>query len=339
MKASNALLARLPSFSRQRFLSWLGYAGFFSFCFVLFAYWNFPYSRARTFIIHEVGQRTGYQLSIGELSPHWGTGVHLEGVTLTRPAASADSEPAELQLAEATVSISALSLLAGKTSVSFSASTGEGSVEGSYAEAGEMFELSLDLDGLDLGLLGVGDWIGLPLRGQATGNVSLLMPEVGNDPSITAQLSIAQLSLGDGKAKFVPPGMRDGITIEKINAGTLTLQITTEAGVAMVKQFHGAGTDLKLTGDGTARLARPLTRTRADLSVGVTFQQAYKERSDRTKALFQLLDFQPDIKRATSDDGTMTFRLSGPILALRGAPAGAPGPAPTPRKPGSRRKK
>jgi len=339
MKASSALLARLPSFNRQRFLSWLGYAGFFWFCFILFAYWNFPYSRARTFIIHEVSQRTGYQLSIDELSPHWGTGVHLEGVTLTRPAANADSEPAELELAEATVSISPLSLLGGKTSVSFSASTGEGSAEGSYTEAGEMFELLVDLDALDLGLLGVGGWIGLPLRGQATGNVSLLMPEVGNDPSITAELAIAQLSLGDGKAKFIPPGMRDGITIEKINAGTLTLQIATEAGIAMVKQFHGAGVDLKLTGDGTMRIGRPLPRSRADLSVGVTFTQAYKERSDRTKALFQLLDFQPDIKRATSDDGTMTFHLSGPILALRGAPAGAPGAATNARKPRIRRKK
>lgn len=339
MKASSALLARLPSFNRQRLLSWLGYTGFFWFCFVLFAYWNFPYSRARTFLIHEISQRTGYQLGIGELSPHWGTGVHLDEVTLTRPAPDADSEPAELKLTEATVSISPLSLLAGKTSVSFNASIGEGSAEGSYTEAGEMFELILDLDALDLGLLGAGDWIGLPLRGQATGNVNVLMPEVGNDPSITAQLTVAQLSLGDGKAKFIPPGMRDGITIEKINAGTLTLQIASEAGVAMVKQFHGAGTDLKLTGDGTLRIARPLPRSRGDFSVGVTFTQAYKERSDRTKALFQLLDFQPDIKRATSDDGTMTFHLSGPILALRGAPAGAPGAATTPRKPRSRRKK
>jgi hypothetical protein len=117
------------------------------------------------------------------------------------------------------------------------------------------------------------------------------------------------------------PPLRDGFTVERIDAGTLTIEIGSETGLATIKQFHAKGTDVTINGTGTLRMARPILRSRGDFQLSATFTDKYKTRNDRTKALFQLLDFQPDVKRATSDDGTMTFRLAGALHAIRATAA------------------
>lgn len=315
----------LPSLPKgQKLLAVTGYAAFFVACFVLFAYWSFPYGRVREFLISKVSSELGYQLSIGELTPYWVSGLHLSEVTLTKPAPDANSQPVDLKLEEATARASLLSLLLGDFVVSFWASDGTGEIEGSYTHGETEFAFEAELTELDLGAVGVGEWLGLPVRGLASGEVVLAVPENLTESDVRATLTISKLALGDGKAKLKLPPLRDGFTVERIDAGDLTLQIATENGVAMVKQLSSQGPDLKLKGDGTLRLVRPFARSRGDFSVAVTFTDKYKQRNDRTKAVFQLLDFQPDLKRATADDGTMTFRLSGPLNAIRGVPAGAP---------------
>ncbi len=339
MKLNSIALPQLPTWNGRKLLSLSGYAAFFFFFFMLFSYWSFPYGRVRDFVVRTVQERLGYQLTIGELSPHWLTGVHLSEVKLTKPAVDAKSEPANLVVEEATISVSVWPLLVGKTVLSFWASTGDGSIEGDYSQSGEAFDVEAELDALDLGALGAGEWIGLPLRGEASGELSLNMPDVGTEPALNGTVTIASLALGDGKAKLKLPGLRDGFTVERIDAGALTLQVASENGVATIKQLSAQGADVKLRGEGTMRIARPLERSRGDFTLGVTFTDKYKNRNDRTKALFQLLDFQPELKRATSDDGTLSFRLVGPLSTIRAVPAGSAIPEDSPaRKTRSRRR-
>jgi len=339
MIRTNALLERLSLPTTRKLVSLAGYASFFFMCFVMFSYWSFPYGRVREFLIRKVAADMGYQLSIGEIAPHWVTGLRVSELKLTKPAANASSEPTDLNIQEATIRASILPLLLGNVVVNFWLSDGTGEVDGTYEHGEEAFSFDAELLNLDVGALGIGGWLGLPLRGQASGEVALAIAENLAESDATANLTIAQLALGDGKAKVKIPGMRDGFTVERVDAGTLTLKLKTANGVVTLEQLSAQGTDLKLKGDGSLRLVRPLLRSRGDFTVAVTFTDKYKERNDRTKALFQLMAFQPEIKRATSDDGTMNFQLSGPLQTLRAVPAGTPAEAPAPRRRGRRRGK
>lgn len=318
------MLERFALPNARRLLAFVGYSAFFSFFFLMFSYWNFPYSRVRQFLINKVSTDFGYQMSIGDVAPHWVSGLHLSEVKVTKPAPDADSEPIDLVLEEATVRASLLPMLFGKMVFTFWASDGTGSVEGSYEQEQEAFAVQAELAELDLGAVGIGPWLGLPLRGIATGEVALTMPEAVAQADASGKLVITGVAIGDGKAKLKLPGLRDGFTVERLDAGTFTLELASENGLATIKQFESKGTDIAIHGEGTLRLVRPIARSRGDFLLSATFTDKYKERNDRTKALFQLLDFQPDLKRATSDDGTMTFRISGALSAIRAVPAATP---------------
>lgn len=331
MNALDRIKAALPAWNRRTLTALLGYSAFFSFFFLLFAYWSFPYGRLRGLIAEQARTAIGYELSIGELSPHWLSGVHLTEVRLTKPAASADAEPQEIKLEEATVRAAILPFLLGKKVVQFWASDGTGEAEGTVTLDDESFAVEATLEGLDLDAIGLGDFIGISLRGVASGTLALSLPETLTEAVLQTDLTISELAVGDGKTKArlfeklsSSPMLRGGLIIDRINAGTLTLQMESDKGVATFKTFSIEGPDLKLKGTGSVRLARPLGRSRVDATLAVNITDAYRDRNDRTKAMFQLMDMVPDIKRARSADGTLTFQLSGPLMSLRGVPVGAP---------------
>lgn len=337
MSRSSAVLERFSLPNARALLSFAGYSSFFFMCFIVFSYWSFPYGRVREFLIRQVNSDLGYQLSIGEIAPHWITGLRVSGLKLTKPAADAKSLPVDLLVEEATVRASILPMLLGNLVLKFWLTDGTGEIEGSYEHGEETFAFDAEMLDLDLGALGIGGWVGLPLRGQATGEVSVSITENLAESDANASLSIAQFALGDGKSKVRIPGMRDGFTVERIDAGALTLKLKTDNGIVTLEQLSAQGPDLRLKGTGSLRLVRPMLRSRGDFTVAVTFTDKYKQRNDRTKALFQLLDFQPELKRATSDDGTLSFQLTGPLQTIRAVPAGAPTETIAPRRKGRRR--
>ncbi len=143
-KPSSTKPAAKRTMNRAKWLTLAGYNGFFWLWFWLFCYWTFPYDRVASFLSDKVAESgAGYNLEIGELSPHWLTGVTLDDVVVRKqktepnlPRASARPAPraslrmmASLKIKEAHARFGLFSLLFGGKSLTFDADLEQGAVE------------------------------------------------------------------------------------------------------------------------------------------------------------------------------------------------------------------
>jgi len=328
MVESHNLRTRLPA----KLMLGLLYAVFFSAVFVTALYWTFPYDRLRDFIASKLSS-TGADattVEIGELAPVGLSGVRVRDLSVVRAippdptnaiaANVAGPPPSELRLSEVTAQLALLPLLLGNQHLALDALVGKGKLTGTLERNGDAKQIALTFTALDVGALGLASFISLPLDGLASGSIDLQIPV---DPTKTTgkiNLEIRGVRVGDGKTKVKPPGMAAGFTLDEIDAGKLKLALDVRDGVAKLTQCSADGNDLKLTGKGQVRLADPWKRSRPELDVELNFTPAYKNKSDRTKAMFELLNMQPDWQRATSADGTLRLHIGGTFLAIRGTP-------------------
>lgn len=320
------------TFLRDNLVMGLVYAVFFALAFLLFAYLTFPYDRLRDFILTKIeasakGRPDSMQMEIGSLSPSLVTGIVLNDVDVTRrtPEAASDptAAPSALHFDEVTARVSLWSLITRAPKVSFRAKVGEGELDGSFKKDGEAQEMDAELDAVDVGKLGLGSFLGVPMKGRATGSLELSLPAEANKATGELQLKIAGLHIGDGKAKLSLPGLRSGMTLEEIDAGSLDLAIKAANGSAELERFGTDGKDLKIRGEGSIRLANPIRRSRPDVQLELKLSDAYKNKTDRTKALFEILAMQPDWQRATGADGALNLHVTGTLQTPRATPGGA----------------
>ena len=309
---------------RDRLLLGLIYAFFFSVVFVLSAYWTFPYDRARSFVAAALSAKEAggvtRTVEIGELEPVGLGGVRVGDLAITQIPATQDAAPMQIKLTEATAKLALLPLLFGSKKVEVNAVAGAGTLDAKYGDSGDSQHIEAELNALDVAQLGLGSLMGLPLKGKASGTVELNLPADVTKATGTIKLEIRGVKVGDGKAKVKPPGMPGGLTLDEVEAGKLELSIEVRDGIAKVTRLSTDGKDLKLSGKGNVRLAEPLKRSRPDINLELTFSDTYKNKSDRTKAMFELLQLRPEWQRATTPDGTMHVHVGGTFLAIRGGP-------------------
>lgn len=319
----------MPAINKRALLSVALYALFFFVCFAIFVQRTFPYDRLREWLTERVaasGSTPPSKLTIGELGPDWITGVTLSNVQLERSAASADELPTKLSVDEVTVHAQLLRSLFGSLGLNFDAVVGQGGIEGAYhGNRQGQNQVAATLDQLDIARLGLGSLLGLPMKGVASGNIDVQLSEKPAETNGKVELSIKQLKLGDGKAKVKIPGMVGGLTLDQLDAGNTEIKLNIREGVATVERLEAKGKDIELTGSGSLRLAQALGQSRIDLNIEVKFDKAYKERSERTKVMFELMEASPIIKRATNEDGSMRFRISGTVASPRSTPAAGAG--------------
>jgi type II secretion system protein N len=319
---------------RKKILRALGYTAFFFFWFFFFVYFTFPYDRLREYIIAQVeagspGRPSPWELEIIDLSPSFITGVSLEGVRLAKKSEDPNEPNAEILIDELDLRISLLPLLFGTFDVDFDAEVAGGSIEGTYSisdggEPEETSEYLVDLENVDLRRLGIiRSFFSLPLVGRLSGHVDVTLGPDDEHTVGEVHLSATGVEIGDGQAKLKLERLGDGLTIEKLAAGNLDIEIQIENGVAKVRKLEARGTDLHLEGAGEIHLARPFGNSRIDVMLRATVEEAYRRRSDRTRALFSLFDLNPVLRAAKTSDGAIQYRLNGTFSGqLRGSPAG-----------------
>ena len=317
----------------RKALRFMGYSTFFWTFFWLFAYLTFPYERVRDRIVQEVefpkdarGNRrpSGYQLEILELEPSWFTGVEARGVRVIRPG-EGEEPTVDVVFEEVNARISLLSLLSGTVAVTFDARLAGGAIEGEL-EYGD--ESSLVLNVVEPVRLGgvsiIRAFLGLPLGGTLSGNIDVTLPEDISAASGHVDLRTEGLTIGDGQAKLRLPGMPNGITLERINAGRMTIRLAIEGGVATVQRLRSRGEDAELDGEGSINLMQPLRQSRLDLLVRLKILDAYRQQSDRARAMISLLDSVPTLARARTSDGALQYRLGGSMGGgIRSSAAGS----------------
>ena len=311
---------------------WVGYPLFFLFCFVLFSYWTFPYERAKRFIIEKVeysergGRRvpSGYELEIVDLGPSGLTGLSATGVRLVKLPETPDERPVDVTIEEATVSLGVLSALFGDISVDFDMAVAGGDIEGNFTQ-GEATEIEAAIDDVKLRRVGVlRSMIGLPVTGALSGEIDLVVAEESANTRGTIELNIEGTSIGDGNAKLKIEGLPgEGLTVERIDAGNIELYASVEEGNATIERLEGRGPDLDLDGAGSLRLLQPLPMSRLDLMIRADIKDGYKQRNDRTRGMFMLLDNNPRMAPAKTPDGALQYRISGTFGGrISGSPAG-----------------
>jgi len=309
------------SFSRQaaavvsrKWVRWAGYPAYFLFCLIAFGYFTFPYERVRERVRAEMERALSADVDIDDLSPSWVTGVSLSGVEIeTRPRREGE-KGSRFRVDSLTARVSILSLVAGGLDLSFAAELLGGEIEGEIEQDGESSHVILEWTDLDLSKVSlVRDAIGLPVEGVLEGKADLKLPGAQlAEAAGTISLAGERLVVGDGTSKLSLPGMPgDGITVDAIRVGSLRGELRVEEGTASVQRMTSTSADLEMAWEGTMRLRDPFPQTNLTAYVRFKFGESYQNRSERTKALFSMLDIVPRMRQAKRPDGFFGFRVGG----------------------------
>ena len=314
---------------------YVGYPMFFLLCFVLFAYWTFPYARVKDFVIQEVemplngrsGQReaSGYELEIVDLAPSWFTGVELTGVSLSKPSDEPDGLPSQVTFEHIHARVSLLSLLVGDVAATFDVSVAGGTIEGEFEQSGNDVAFDVLLDGVRAHRIGfLREFTGgLPLVGEVSGHIVANLPEDRAASSGEIDLHIEDMVLGDGNAKIrmdTNAFTRAGLTFPETNFGDVDLQLNLAEGTATVTKLEGRGEDIELDGTGTVRVRNAVATSTVDAMLRVGITEEYR---NENAGLFTVMEQEPRVRAAKTPEGdALQFHVAGnigPRIRFQGA--------------------
>jgi type II secretion system protein N len=322
-----ALNIKIPPRAR-RILAWSGYPIFYLFCLAVFAYLTFPYEQLKERLIAELESSQkgpAPRVEVDSLGPYWLGGISASGLRIIMPRPPTPADPTERPPSKLTIDkvharLSLLSLLIGRVSISFGAKAFGGTIDGDTHASSEGRMLEATLEGVDIGrvepltdLLG-----GAPISGTLSGKIDWLLGEAKlSKASGPISLSVADLSIGDGKAKLAGK-----LALPKLNVGQLELGGEAKTGVLKFEKLGAQGQDLDLLGDGRIVLRDSFMDSMADLYLRFRFSDGYRNRNDMTKslfgapgstmpALFELADAR--IKASKRPDGYYGWHMVGEL--------------------------
>lgn len=342
---------------------WVLYPLFYLVCLGLFGYLTFPYDRLRDRLIEEFARaeaKNGAEakrLEIDDLSGYWFSGVEVEGARLVIPpeepepaapsipfstgssAAPEDKTAAKaltLAIDEAHARVPLWPLLFGEVKINFWVSALGGEIEGTAPVGGESGPLDLTIDGADLGQFApIAATIGVPLKGVVTAALNL-EPTGGkfNKASGTFEMTLAGVSVGDGKAKIMGK-----LALPEAKVGDLVVSAEAKEGTLKLTKLAASGGDIEIVGEGKITIREPWDDSIADLYVRYKFSDGYRDKNDLTRSLLGapdskapgIMDLDQKVKRAKRPDGFYGWHIIGPLKRLKFEPSTLDGP---PNRPG-----
>ncbi len=317
-----------------RWLKWAGYVCAYLAAFVVFVYLSFPYARLKSYLVGSYNalqtSPTDSHLEIDSLEWSWRfPGLTASGVRLVVPPPTELDEagkklpPRYLEASDLYVTVSPFALLTGAKEASFGASGLGGEIEGWVSDAAEGRRFEIELEDVDAGRVPqVVEAIGLPIRGRLTGTIALDIPGGRlNQADGHIELVASDLEIGDGKAKI-----KNLMALPPLHVGTFSLKADVGAGRLKLTECTAAGGDLDLTLTGGVRLRRRLESSQADLELKFQFSEKYKNKDDKTRAIFGdgklpgLFDTVTKGSVAKLADGGYGVRLIGQLSRLNPRP-------------------
>jgi len=284
---------------------------FFLFSVVLGAYLTFPYEHLRDFIVQEAERGGTMQIEIESIEPSWITGVELENVTIAS-VPEGDEEPTTTTIPHAEGRISLLALMGGTTEVTFGSElAGNGSIEGEFSQSEESTHIQATLDNVHLAGLPIASAIGVPVAGRAEGEIDLTIGAEAVNTEGNVNLTISNLAFADGETPIEIEGLGAGLTLERMDLGTLNFNLVVERGTGAVEELHASGDHAEFWGAGSIRLAQQFERSSVDMLFRIAFSDEYKTSSPRMEGLFALLEINPQVRPARTPAGAFQWRVTG----------------------------
>ena len=315
----------LPPVWKERVRKWaprVVYPLVYLFCLAVFCAVTFPYDTLKDRLVSTFNaqQRPGpgqQELQIDELTSNWITGVKAKGVRLLSLPTEAGKPPVVTSIDEAKMRISILPLIIGHRDVSFHLDAFAGEIDGSFAEHGKDRHVDVKFDTVDIGKIEqLTATLGVPLEGKLSGEVDLVMPEgKASKGTGTVDLKIDGTAIGDGKAKI-----KGTLALPRLVVGDLKFAAEAKEGVLRITSFGAGGKDLELSGDGRIQMRELATESVCDVNVKFKINDAYRNKDDKTKALFgapgsnapALFDLaDAKVRMAKRPDGFYAFHVRG----------------------------
>jgi type II secretion system protein N len=329
---------------------WVGYPLFDLVCFAVFAVLTFPFDKAKESIVAQFNAQqratNGHdQLTIGEMSGYWLTGVKVKEITFLMGNADPKKPPTEIKVDEVEANVSLLGLIAGNKDFSFKATAFDGEISGSYEMNGKDRAVEVNFDGVDIGKLEpLTAVIGIPWEGRLHGTVKLTMPEgKASKGNGEVALELKGVALGDGKAKVKTP--MGEMPLPRTALGDLTLTGEAKDGTLKITKLGATGKDIELAGEGVVRMRELATESLLEVGLRLKFADAYRNKNGMTLALFGAPDqkFPPplfegvplgargdkQVKDAKRPDGYYGFVVRGQLGHPEFLPSPGGGPPPS----------
>lgn len=307
------------------------------------------------------GAGTGMDVSIGELDVHLlSPGVSLTDMKLVprRPGSASspssadsaggngkDKKPVPMLIDLLDVRVGWLDLIAQRRAAQLQLKAFGGSLEGEGGLGDDGAFVNGKIEQIKIALVTyLAQVLPLPMTGTLSGSVDVKVPAVkpppgappttpeprrpGAGPKLdmpkaggVIELSLAQGTLGDGKAKLVVPGdpfLSQGLTFPKLNLGTLQAKVVVDRGRAAIADLHTRSPDVELWIDGYIELREPVQLSELHLYV-------------RFKPSQQLVQREPTIEILNNamavgkrSDGAIGFAVTGSVALPRSRPAKEP---------------
>lgn len=323
----------------RKILLWSFFPIFYLVCFVFFAYLTFPFDTLRDQVIVRFSQnqrKTGgnKQLEIDKLDSYWLTGIQAKGVRIITPPhvtlAGKQKPRSELSIDELSARVAILPLLIGRLKINFGVEAFGGTLDGWTRNSSDGRLIEVEMEDLALSKIDpIAQTLGLPMGGKLGGKANLTLPE-GKISKATGstELTIADLSLGDGKAKI-----QNTITLPTVDAGDLVVTCDIADGKVSITKFEAQGNDVDFSAEGKITLRDRFADSQGDVYFKFRFSDKYRGKDDKTKALFgapgsnapALFELtSTKIRSAKRPDGFYSFRAIGLLrsLSFSAAPTG-----------------
>lgn len=264
-------------------LKWIGYGLFGLFFFLLFLYKTFPYDQVKMRLATTLEQQFGgaVQVTIGDLRPHWFTGVRgYQAALLLR----GDAKPVPLlTITRMTARVGLLSLLGGNPSVAFSLElSGGGGLNGTFQKKNDLQAFACAIDQLGLKEFpAIAQITGLNMQGRLDGSIQL---EV-NPAQLAQSRGSVELQLGDWRilkdselklGAFGTMKLDDTIVLAKGSDSHIEMEVGGGALRVGSLQFKGGDIELELTGQ--IFLEPQMANSRLNLKGQVKFSDKMREK-------------------------------------------------------------
>jgi type II secretion system protein N len=320
---------------QRRIAGRVGYPLFALLVALLTFYWSMPRERVKdrleTALSADVssGQplAIGMDVTIGDLALTLFTGAGFKAsdiVLKTRPVNPSD-KPVRYLIDDVRVRLGLLSTMFGRPSYSFKAHALSGVVSGHAAGNNDETKVKVEVEKLVLNNApGIQQAMGgLPLDGTVSGKLDVQVPKnLLANANGTIDVDIADLAIGDGKAKLTVPNdpfLSAGLTFPRIRLGRLQGQIVIDKGRARFEGVRVHSADADATLEGYVELHDPIGTSQMHAYLKFRPSEALLKREPTVELLNNALT-----ATARRNDGYIGIQLTGPLASIFFLPSKEP---------------